>query len=93
MCASPNGCAQAFGRAEKFLLFRLPSDESLGFLLSSRLAGLRFGLAEIIRFTSNGISPTFANFREMWATGYVGHQPTRPMEGRMGHPAGQMKAG
>jgi len=34
-------CAQAFGRTEGDFVIRFPSDESLGFLLPSREAGLR----------------------------------------------------
>ena len=32
----PSTCARAFGRAESGFFFSFPSDESLGFLLSSR---------------------------------------------------------
>src|SRR5271157_238332 len=36
----PAACAQAFGRKEWVLVVRFPSDESLGFLVPSRGAGL-----------------------------------------------------
>jgi len=39
-------CAHAFGRVEWVLSFTLPSDESLGFLLPSRGAGLAPRLAQ-----------------------------------------------
>ena len=74
LSSSGRGCARVrfsylrFGREESVFVVCFRSDESLGFLLPCRSAGLDCDAERIVGCTRRCISPTFANVRQMWAT-------------------------